>query len=300
MFKLLHLSQTDEIPVEWQEAFKKGKYRLYKSVHEVHTILIRCVNNNNDVGFLKGAIYKKDSIDRCYQWCFGNNKERVVWVDSMSCLEKRKGYGSKMLTMFEEYIKKIPFEGKRNIYVMSVIKSEMFYIKQGYTPVCTRDHPHDEDYPSTFFSEVGGWLAKPLGDQIDQEEIAYVRSKFQSEMDLDYALRVYDLGAIANNLDIEKFISTFGSNVQDYIDGKRDVHHNYSRSPLSVPNPFDFKVDQWTLEKLVGLVVGCFIDKKQPFHDSKFPCHKCKMYRYDDQFHNRSIVCQNCSINNKN
>lgn len=132
-------------------------------------------DNNKIYGLCVGTVYKPDTINRCSQWTFGENRKRELWIEHIHSDSNSPCSGKKLLSAVE---KKLEQHQKnilrKNIYVVSIYDAVGFYEKCGYTEIYTPDHENeDTDYPTSFVygACIGTWMAKPLTDVIDNENI---------------------------------------------------------------------------------------------------------------------------------
>ena len=256
--ELIHLKSTnEERPEDWKIHFKKAQNETHIACStcddEKECTMVRFKDNeNNLLAFLKAGIYEKGTFGRCAQWKFGENKYRTLWIDFV--WSGKKGLGSEIMKYFENYVKTLKIDGRQNIYVVSIDSAFMFYLKCGYSAIATPENDEeDEDYPCVYWSEIGKWMAKPLGEYLDEEKIDYNR-ELKSELDVDYAYIVKDYEAIEKKIDVMKFLDDQKENV------KKFMSDDFDDQEIDIEgNPFNFEVDSTTLGHLLLLLIDRYV-----------------------------------------
>lgn len=132
-----------------------------------------CSDGDKVVGVCVGTVYKPGTISRHWQWNFGENKKRELWIDSLFTNPHSKCKGSTMLAAVEDKLRQhINSVQRKNIYIASVFPAVGFYEVCGYREIITpEDKVEDEDYPFVFRSEHLKWMCKGLKGDIEDEEL---------------------------------------------------------------------------------------------------------------------------------
>jgi hypothetical protein len=165
--------------------------RLYdgKFIHQELMATNHCWNNNDvekvyvygcfDVkdpnivyGLCVGTVYKKNTICRCSQWKFGENRQRELWIEYLSTNSESNCHGNTLLAEIEKKLVKHDVV-RRNIYIVSLFHAVGFYEKCGYQEIVTSDSDEDDDYPSSFVhgAGIGTWMSKGIDGKLDNENV---------------------------------------------------------------------------------------------------------------------------------
>jgi len=109
-------------------------------------IAFACFDLNNAIqGLCVGAIYKKNSIKRCSQWNFEENRKRQLWIVHLHSNPTSSCSGTHLLKLTEskliEESAKYDID-RRNIYTLSIYPAVGFYEKHGFVEM--RPNPGDK------------------------------------------------------------------------------------------------------------------------------------------------------------
>lgn len=126
------------------------------------------------LGYGLATIYDKNSIERCSQWNFGENRKREIWIDDLWSVKNVGKDIMKILT--DEILKRVVIEDleRKNIYIMALGEASGFYHSLGYEEIVFNEDEEDEDCPYVFSESTGLkiWMAKGLDEmQLDKEVI---------------------------------------------------------------------------------------------------------------------------------
>jgi len=154
-----------------------GHYNLNKEeIEKIYVSVCHNVSHNNNLekiyGLCIGVVYKPNTMSRCSQWRFGENKYRELYITDLYTELNSECKGSVLLSNVESKLKSHKDSVlRKNIYVISVFEAFSFYENCGYTEIDTPEDDDDEDYPSAFTDGacVGTWMAKPINDELDNE-----------------------------------------------------------------------------------------------------------------------------------
>lgn len=227
--------KVDSFYQDWNNALRLTTFNLKPRKESIQRLIsVKCVDNGIMVGWLGGGIYKEETTGRCSQWSFGENKERLVWIDIVVSI--KKGVGRKLLQELEKTVKALKFGKRQNIYVLSTFKAAEFYRKCGFTAINTPNNEDDEDYPGVFLGEANGcWFAKPLCKELDNETELYPRKLVVDDYQkmiwiVDQATALKDVGVIrkyenwvdeniVDRSSLEKYLGIWNVKTGDVIDG---------------------------------------------------------------------------------
>jgi len=265
--EIIELSKANpDLPEDWYKDVNHGAH-----VHTIedrdYTFYLRIREEGKTVALMIASIYEFGTMYRCNQWTFSFNKDRLLWIDWIWAKKKRCGYGSKLMTFFEDYIKKrisegLVIQGKQNIYVISVDKAVVFYLKHDYIPIYIKpkeseelsdDHEYCEDCEApTFWMEVGKWMAKPLYEKLDREEPDYDRD-LKTKKDIDYVAQCYDFEALEKKFATKQWVDEY---LTEEILAYRDRDEPYFEMQIrGLKNPFEFGVDDYVLASITALIL---------------------------------------------
>ena len=152
-----------------------------KDVKEIYSYLCHSSTNPKKIfGLCVGVVYNPNTINKCSQWIFGENRHRELWIEHIHVDPESCCKGSYLLDKVEEKLRQYENVERKNIYVLSIFEAVNFYEKCGYNEIQTNDTNEDEDYPSAYVNGtgVGTWMAKPLQEKLDSEDFPGFMSEY--------------------------------------------------------------------------------------------------------------------------
>jgi GNAT superfamily N-acetyltransferase len=147
-----------------------------EEVKEIYSYVCYSAENIDKIfGLCVGVVYERNTIARCSQWGFGENRNRELWIEHIHADPNSQCKGSFLLKKVEEKLKHHrEYVKRKNIYFVSIFEAVNFYEKCGYNEIYTKETDEDDDYPSSYVNGacVGTWMAKPLYEKLDSEEVS--------------------------------------------------------------------------------------------------------------------------------